>query len=116
MQQCHSGNYCRFNTQPAFASWVDWPAPDHGTYGSFATFNDPDGNGWMLQEVTTRFSGRVDPAETSFSSVSDLASALRRAAAAHGRREARTAEADSNWPDWYSAYMIAEQTGGELPT
>jgi catechol 2,3-dioxygenase-like lactoylglutathione lyase family enzyme len=113
---CDSGYYCRFNTQPTFASRVDGPAPDHGTYGSFATFNDPDGNGWMLQEVTTRFPGRIDPAQTSFSSVSDLATALRRAAAAHGQREARTAEADPNWADWYSAYMIAEQAGSELPT
>jgi len=93
------------------------PAPDHATYRSFATFSDPDGNGWLLQEVTTRLPGRIDPASgTSFGSVSDLASALRRAEAAHGQHEKRTGQRDENWPDWYSAYMVAEQAGTELPT
>ena len=92
------------------------PAPDHASYGSFATFSDPDGNGWLLQEVTTRLPGRIDAAATSFASASDLASALRRAAAAHGEHEKRTGEADADWPDWYAAYMVAEQAGTELPT
>jgi predicted enzyme related to lactoylglutathione lyase len=91
-------------------------APDGGTYGSFATFSDPDGNGWLLQEITTRLPGRV-AAETAFASVADLASALRRAAAAHGEHEKREGgEYDVNWPDWYAAYMVAEQAGTELPT
>jgi catechol 2,3-dioxygenase-like lactoylglutathione lyase family enzyme len=94
---------------------VSGPAPDHQTYASFATFNDPDGNGWLFQEVTTRLPGRVDAAETTFASVTDLASALRRAAAAHGEHEARTGQADANWPDWYAAYMVAEQAGDALP-
>ena len=81
-----------------------------------ATFSDPDGNGWLLQEVTTRLPGRIDPAETAFASASDLASALRRAEAAHGEHEKRTGQRDANWPDWYAAYMVAEQAGGELPT
>jgi predicted enzyme related to lactoylglutathione lyase len=93
---------------------VTGPAPDHATYGSFATFSDPDGNGWLLQEVTTRLPGRVDTA--SFGSASDLASALRRAAAAHGVHEKRIGTADPNWPDWYAEYMVAEQAGTELPT
>ena len=92
------------------------PAPDHGTYGSFATFVDPDGNRWLLQEITARLPGRVDPAVTSFGSTNDLASALRRAAAAHGEHEKRHGgEFDENWPDWYAAYMAAEQAGEELP-
>jgi len=91
------------------------PAPDHATYRSFATFRDPDGNGWLLQEVTTRFPGRIDPASTSFGSASDLASALRRAEAAHGQHEKRIGQRDENWPDWYAAYMVAEQAGTELP-
>jgi catechol 2,3-dioxygenase-like lactoylglutathione lyase family enzyme len=100
----------------AAAGRLSGPAPDHGSYQSFAVFSDPDGNGWLLQEVTTRLPGRVDPASTSFASASDLASALRRAAAAHGEHEARTGEADENWPDWYAQYMVAEQAGEGLPT
>jgi catechol 2,3-dioxygenase-like lactoylglutathione lyase family enzyme len=92
------------------------PAPDHATYRSFSTFSDPDGNGWLLQEVTARFPGRIDPAATSFGSVSDLAGALRRAEAAHGQHEKRTGQRDENWPDWYAAFMVAEQAGTQLPT
>jgi predicted enzyme related to lactoylglutathione lyase len=95
---------------------VSGPAPDHATYGSFATFSDPDGNGWLLQEITTRLPGRIDPATTTFASAIDLASALRRAEAAHGQHEKRTGQRDANWPDWYAAYMVAEQAGAELPT
>jgi len=92
------------------------PAPEHGTYRSFATFRDPDGNGWLLQEITTRLAGRIDPAATSFGSASDLASAFRRAEAAHGEHEKRLGHRDENWPEWYAAYMAAEQAGTELPT
>ena len=95
---------------------VGGPAPDHATYGSFATFSDPDGNGWLLQEITTRLPGRIDAAATSFGSASDLANALRRAEAAHGQHEKRTGQRDANWSDWYAAYMVAEQAGKELPT
>jgi len=89
--------------------------PEHRSYRSFASFSDPDGNGWLLQEITTRLPGRVDPAATTFSSARDLASALRRAEAAHGEHEKRIGKRDENWPDWYAAYMAAEQAGGELP-
>jgi catechol 2,3-dioxygenase-like lactoylglutathione lyase family enzyme len=92
------------------------PAPNHATYSSFATFNDPDGNTWLLQEVTTRLPGRVDPASTSFGSASEVASALRRASAAHGQHEKRIGAADPNWPDWYAEYIVAEQAGTKLPT
>lgn len=95
---------------------VAGPDPDHGSYRSLATFSDPDGNGWLLQEITTRLPGRVDSGMTSFASTSDLVGALRRAAAAHGKHEQRIGAADSNWPDWYAAYMAAEQAGTELPT
>jgi catechol 2,3-dioxygenase-like lactoylglutathione lyase family enzyme len=87
------------------------PAPDHASYASFAVFSDPDGNTWLLQEVTTRLPGRIDPGETSFASANDLASALRRAEAAHGEHEKRTGQRDENWPEWYAAYMLAEQAG-----
>jgi catechol 2,3-dioxygenase-like lactoylglutathione lyase family enzyme len=97
------------------ADRVAGPSPDRSTYGSFAAFSDPDGNGWLLQEVTTRLPGRVDPAATSFGSLSDLASAMRRAAAAHGEHEKRTGEEDPNWPDWYAEFMVKEQAGEELP-
>ena len=90
--------------------------PEHSSYRSFASFKDPDGNGWLLQEITTRLPGRIDPAATSFGSASDLASALRRAAAAHGQHEKRIGKADPNWPDWYAEYMVAEQAGTALPT
>ena len=94
---------------------VGGPDPEHSSYRSFASFSDPDGNGWLLQEITTRLPGRIDPGVASFGSASDLASALRRAATAHGQHEARTGQADPNWPDWYAEYMVREQTGKELP-
>jgi catechol 2,3-dioxygenase-like lactoylglutathione lyase family enzyme len=94
---------------------VSGPEPEHRSYRSFTSFSDPDGNGWLFQEVTTRLAGRIDPATTTFASANDLASALQRAASAHGKHEARTGQADPNWPDWYAAYMVAEQSGGELP-
>jgi catechol 2,3-dioxygenase-like lactoylglutathione lyase family enzyme len=92
------------------------PAPDRRSYASFVSFSDPDGNGWLLQEITTRLPGRVDAAETAFASTADLASALRRAEAAHGEHEKRTGQRDANWPEWYAAYMVAEQAGTELPS
>jgi catechol 2,3-dioxygenase-like lactoylglutathione lyase family enzyme len=98
------------------AGRVAGPAPDHSSYGSFASFSDPDGNGWLFQEVTTRLPGRIDPATTSFASASDLAGALRRASAAHGEHEKRTGKADPNWPDWYAEYMVRERAGDELPS
>lgn len=94
---------------------VSGPDPDHGSYRSLATFSDPDGNSWLLQEITTRLSGRIDSGVTSFGSVTDLATAMLRAEAAHGEHEKRTGQRDSNWPDWYAAYMAAEQAGTELP-
>ena len=102
---------------PAGASdRVTGPAPEHGSYGSFASFDDPDGNGWLLQEVTTRLPGRVTPAATSFASASELSRAMQRAAAAHGEHEARIGRADPDWPDWYAEYMVREQAGEELPS
>ncbi len=103
--------------RPAGASGrVRGPAADRATYGSFATFNDVDGNGWLLQEVTKRLPGRIDAAQTSFASAADLAGAFRRAEAAHGEHEKRTGQRDANWADWYAAYMVAEQAGTELPS
>jgi catechol 2,3-dioxygenase-like lactoylglutathione lyase family enzyme len=89
--------------------------PQRGTYRSFASFRDPDGNLWLFQEITGRLPGRMDPATTKFASASDLANAMRRAAAAHGEHEKRIGAADANWPDWYAAYMVAEQSGAKLP-
>jgi catechol 2,3-dioxygenase-like lactoylglutathione lyase family enzyme len=93
------------------------PAPDHSSYGSFVSFTDPDGNNWLVQEITTRLPGRVDVgAGSTFGSASDLADAMRRASAAHGEHEKRIGQAAPNWPDWYASYMVAEQAGTELPT
>jgi catechol 2,3-dioxygenase-like lactoylglutathione lyase family enzyme len=89
--------------------------PERRSYFSRASFSDPDGNVWLLQEVTTRLPGRVDIGVTTYSSASDLASALRRASAAHGQHEKRIGAADPNWPDWYAEYMVREQTGQDLP-
>ena len=99
-----------------FGGRVSGVAPDHLSYGSYAKFSDPDGNGWLLQEVTTRFPDRVAGDTTTYASVHDLAQALRRAEAAHGRHEARTGQRDANWPDWYAAYLVAEQAATELPS
>jgi catechol 2,3-dioxygenase-like lactoylglutathione lyase family enzyme len=90
-------------------------APERATYSSFASFSDPDGNTWLLQEISTRLPGRIDVGETTFGSVEELAEAMRRASVAHGDHEARTGGPDENWPAWYAAYMAAEQAGTELP-
>ena len=91
--------------------------PERRSYSSFATFSDPDGNEWLLQEVTARLPGRVKADDTTFTSSTELASALRRAEAAHGEHEKRTGgQRDANWPEWYAEYMIAEQAGKPLPT
>ena len=91
------------------------PDPERRSYFSLASFSDPDGNGWLLQEITTRLSGRVE-ADRTFTSTSDLAAALRRAAIAHGEHEKRTGGHDVNWPDWYAEYIVREQAGEPLPT
>jgi len=93
---------------------VSGPHPEHRSYRSHASFSDPDGNGWLLQEVTERLPGRVE-ADTTFTSAADLAATLRRAAAAHGEHEKRTGEHDINWPDWYAEYIVNEQAGKPLP-
>ncbi|MEU3339463.1 VOC family protein [Streptomyces sp. NPDC002144] len=98
------------------AARVPGPDPRRSSYGSFLSFSDPDGNGYLLQEITTRLPGRLDPASTDFASADDLAGALRRAAAAHGEHEARIGAEDPDWPDWYARYMVAEQAGTEPPT
>jgi catechol 2,3-dioxygenase-like lactoylglutathione lyase family enzyme len=89
--------------------------PARRSYSSFASFSDPDGNGWLFQEITARLPGRVD-ADTVFASSSDLAAALRRAAAAHGEHEKRIGRRDEDWPDWYATYIVREQAGEELPS
>ncbi|WP_246256862.1 VOC family protein [Pararobbsia alpina] len=94
---------------------VNGPHPARGSYGSFASFSDPDGNGWVFQEVTTRLPGRVDARGTIFTSSIELADALRRAAAAHGEHEKLIGQTDKNWPDWYAEYIVREQAGTPLP-
>ena len=89
--------------------------PARGSYRSYASFSDPDGNGWLIQEITARLPGRIDSTATSFASTTDLAGALRRAAEAHGEHEKRTGQRDAAWADWYAAYMVAEQSGEKLP-
>jgi catechol 2,3-dioxygenase-like lactoylglutathione lyase family enzyme len=109
---CATGTGCRF---PGTDLRVSGPHPDRLSYGSFVSFKDPDGNGWLLQEVTKRLAGRVAGGGTTYSSARDLAQAMIRASMAHGKHEARTGKADPNWPDWYADYMVREQSGEELP-
>ena len=95
---------------------ISGPEPARQSYASFATFSDPDGNSWLLQEITTRFPGRVDAIATTFTSSRELATTLRRAAAAHGEHEKRIGKQDTEgWPEWYAAYIVAEQAGNPLP-
>lgn len=110
----HEGSLGGRFHQPGSNDRVEGPAPDDKSYGSFASFSDPDGNVWLLQEVTQRLPNRVD-AQATFTAVDELAAALRRAAAAHGEHETRIGKPDPDWPDWYAAYMLAEATGTELP-
>jgi catechol 2,3-dioxygenase-like lactoylglutathione lyase family enzyme len=107
-----SGGYNRFDSDLRASG----PDPQRRTYASFAEFSDPDGNVWQLQEITSRLPGRVDSMTATFSSAEELARALKRAEGAHGEHEKRTGQRDENWPAWYAAYMLAEQTGGELPS
>jgi catechol 2,3-dioxygenase-like lactoylglutathione lyase family enzyme len=97
------------------AGRISGPDPERQSYRSYVSFEDPDGNAWIVQEVTRRLPGRIDPAATTFASANDLASAMRRAAAAHSKHEKRDGQRDENWQDWYAAYMAAEQAGAELP-
>ena len=94
---------------------VSGPDAKRRSYASFASFSDPDGNGWLFQEVTVRLPGRVEAGDTSFGSATELATTLRRAAAAHGEHEKRTGGYDANWPDWYAEYIVSEQAGKPLP-
>jgi len=91
----------------SFTRVLPRPAPDRASYCSYAALSHPDGNTWLLQEVTTR--------RDFVASANDLASALRRAEAAHGEHGERTGQRDENWPKWYAAYMVAERAGKELP-
>jgi catechol 2,3-dioxygenase-like lactoylglutathione lyase family enzyme len=97
--------------------------PARTSYGSFCSFNDPDGNLWIVQEVTTRLPGRIDAAETAFASADDLQNALFRAEAAHVEHQKRAGRThlfhrsseDDSWPAWYASYMVGEQAGSDLP-
>ena len=102
---------CRF---PGIGVRVTGSHPEHLSYGSFVSFSDPDGNGWVLQEVTKRLPGRVAGGRT-YASARDLAQAMIRAAKAHGQHEKETGQADPNWPDWYAEYMVREQSGEGMP-
>jgi catechol 2,3-dioxygenase-like lactoylglutathione lyase family enzyme len=97
------------------AGRISGPDPERQSYRSYVSFEDPDGNAWIVQEVTRRLPGRIDPATTTFASANDLASAMRRAAAAHGEQEKHNGRRDANWAEWYAAYMAAEQVGTGLP-
>jgi catechol 2,3-dioxygenase-like lactoylglutathione lyase family enzyme len=90
--------------------------PLRRSYASYATFADPDGNEWLMQEVTARAPGRVEAGDTTYGSAADLIAALRRASVAHGEHEKRTGQHDAEWPQWYARYMVAEQAGQEVPS
>ena len=108
---CEDGTACRFSSNGAR---VNGPHPERLSYYSFASFSDPDGNSWLLQEVTKRLAGRV-AGNTTYASAHDLAQAMIRASKAHEQREKRTGQSDANWPDWYAEYMVREQLGQEPP-
>jgi catechol 2,3-dioxygenase-like lactoylglutathione lyase family enzyme len=104
---CETGTACRF---PGVGVRVNGLQPEHLSYYSFVSFNDPDGNGWLLQEVTKRLPGRVT-GNTMYASARDLAQAMIRAAKEHGQHEKQTGQVDSDWPEWYAEYMVREQSG-----
>ncbi|MBA2934582.1 VOC family protein [Sphingomonas sp. CGMCC 1.13654] len=106
-----SGGYNRFDPDARASG----PDPERRTYASFLTFSDPDGNGWVLQEITSRFPGRIGTGATTYASTRDLKDALRRAAAAHGEHEARNGKPDPDWPSWYADFMVSEQSGEARP-
>jgi catechol 2,3-dioxygenase-like lactoylglutathione lyase family enzyme len=108
---CETGTACRF---PDIGVRVSAAHPERLSYYSFVSFSDPDGNGWLMQEVTKRLPGRV-AGNTAYTSAHDLGQAMARAATAHGKHEAQTGKADPNWPDWYAEYMVREQSGEDLP-
>jgi catechol 2,3-dioxygenase-like lactoylglutathione lyase family enzyme len=93
---------------------VEGPDPKWLSYGSYAAFRDPDGNMWLLQQITRRLPGRVQ-GPWAYASQNDLANAMRRAEAAHGKHEQQLGHRDENWPDWYAEFMISEQSGKEPP-
>jgi catechol 2,3-dioxygenase-like lactoylglutathione lyase family enzyme len=93
---------------------VAGPDPERRSYRSFASFTDPDGTGRLFQEVTQRLPGRVED-DTTFASATELASALKRAEAAHGEYEKGLGHRDADWPIWYAEYMVREQAGKEQP-
>lgn len=95
------------------ADRIPGPAPDRRSYGSFMSMTDPEGNEWVVQEITQRIPGRITQA--SYGARADLASALRAAAAAHGAHEGRLGHEDANWPEWYADYLLNEQLGQPLP-
>lgn len=112
---CTKGFGCAFRDPPGDGR-ESGPDPKHSSYGSFATFTDPDGNEWLFQEVTTRLPGRMDRAVTTFSSPQELAGAFRRAETAHRVHEKALGHRDENWPEWYAEFMVREQAGEDLPT
>jgi catechol 2,3-dioxygenase-like lactoylglutathione lyase family enzyme len=101
------------------AGRIGGPDPERKSYSSYVAFEDPDGNAWIVQEVTRRAPGRIDPAKTTFASANDLAGAMRRAEAAFGEHEKSNGQPkeqpNAKWPDWYASYMAAEQAGTDLP-
>jgi catechol 2,3-dioxygenase-like lactoylglutathione lyase family enzyme len=105
-----------FHRGTAKDSRLRGPDPERRSYASFVTFNDPDGNNWLVQEVTQRLPGRVSADTATFTSSADLAAALRRAEAAHGEHEKRTGQRDTEWADWYAEYIVRERTGQPLPS
>jgi catechol 2,3-dioxygenase-like lactoylglutathione lyase family enzyme len=89
-------------------SVVSGPDPQRRSHNSFAAFKDPDGNSWLLQEVREQSSERIDSRNTTITSSTELAAALRRAALALGGHERRNGENGSNWSDRYAEYIVNE--------
>jgi catechol 2,3-dioxygenase-like lactoylglutathione lyase family enzyme len=104
---CASGYACRF---PGNDAQVPGPHPEHVTYGSFLYFTDPDGNGWILQEVTARLPGRGSGGTTMYTSAPDMSQALQRAAAVHSQYGPATGTTDPKWADLRQSSSLGEHT------
>ena len=83
---------------------VSGPDPDHGSYRSFASFRDPDGNGWLFQEITARLPGRGLSIDLPI--LTDL---LRETEQRHGQYEPTAPK--HHWSGWYAAYIVARENG-----
>jgi catechol 2,3-dioxygenase-like lactoylglutathione lyase family enzyme len=103
----HGGNVHTGSDEPYLFGRLrsSGPEPAHASYSSFASFRDPDGNGWLLQEITARLPGRG----VSNFDVATMTELLRETEEHHGKYEPTAPK--HHWSAWYAAYMVARQNG-----